>query len=102
MLKAGDKGALAVSAAIVTSLNPQREKVHSLSYDNGKESERSGDGQERARRAPPRVSEANQFANRALIDVVLGGAGYWANPYHSGERCINGNTNGLIRQYSPK
>lgn len=102
ILQVGDKGALAVSAAIVTALNPHREEVHTLTYDNGKESERSGDGQERTRRAPPGVSEANQFAKYAFIDGVLGMPGDFAQPDHSWERGLNENTNGLIRQYFPK
>jgi IS30 family transposase len=102
VLKAADKSALAVTTAIVTALLPYRGSIHTLTYDNGKESERSGDGQERTRRAPLGVSETNQFANHALIDGVLGGTGYFANPYHSWERGLNENTNGLIRQYFPK
>ena len=78
-LKAFDKSSLEVGAAIVTALHPHRESVHTLTYDNGKE-----------------------FARHALIDEILGSKGYFAQPYHSWERGLNENTNGLIRQYFPK
>jgi IS30 family transposase len=58
---------------------PYRGDIHTLTYDNGKE-----------------------FANHALIDEILRGVGYFATPYHSWERGLNENTNGLIRQYFPK
>lgn len=79
ILKAFDRSALKVSAAIVTALYPHRESVHTLTYDNGKE-----------------------FVRHALIDEILGSTGYFAHPYHSWERGLNENTNGLIRQYFPK
>lgn len=79
VLKASDKSALAVGAAIVTALLPYRGAVHSLTYDNGKE-----------------------FARHGLIDEILGSTGYFAHPYHSWQRGLNENTNGLIRQYFPK
>ena len=79
IVKAFDKSALEVSTAIVTALHPHRKTVHTLTYDNGKE-----------------------FARHALIDEALGSTGYFAHPYHSWERGLNENTNGLIRQYFPK
>jgi IS30 family transposase len=79
VLKASNKSALAVSAAIISALHPHRESVHTLTYDNGKE-----------------------FSQHALIDEILGSQGYFANPYHSWERGLNENTNGLLRQYFPK
>jgi IS30 family transposase len=33
---------------------------------------------------------------------VLGSTAYFAHPYHSWERGLNENTNGLLRQYFPK
>lgn len=53
--------------------------VHTLTSDNGRE-----------------------FAEFALIESELETDFYFANPYHSWERGINENTNGLIRQYFPK
>ena len=79
VLKASNKGASPVSAAIISALHPHRERVHTLTYDNGKE-----------------------FSQHALIDEILGSQGYFANPYHSWERGLNENTNGLLRQYFPK
>ena len=79
IVKAFDKSALEVSTVIITALHPHRKTVHTLTYDNGKE-----------------------FARHALIDEALGSTGYFAHPYHSWERGLNENTNGLIRQYFPK
>jgi len=79
VLKAADRSALAVTTAIVTALLPYRGSIHTLTYDNGKE-----------------------FARHALIDEILGCTAYFAHPYHSWERGLNENTNGLIRQYFPK
>ena len=50
--------------------------VHTLTYDNGKE-----------------------FAYHQTISKELNAQGYFAHPYHSWERGLNENTNGLIRQY---
>jgi IS30 family transposase len=79
VLKAADKTALAVGTAIVAALLPLKGEIHTLTYDNGKE-----------------------FALHGLTDEVLGSTAYFAHPYHSWERGLNENTNGLIRQYFPK
>jgi len=50
-----------------------------LTYDNGKE-----------------------FAYHQTLAEGLDAQGYFAHPYHSWERGLNENTNGLIRQYLPK
>jgi IS30 family transposase len=65
--------------AIVHSLYPLRTHVHTLTWDNGSE-----------------------FAQHALIDIVLDADSYFADPYSSWQRGTNENTNGLLRQYLPK
>ena len=77
--KARNKTAEAVSHALLTALAPYRHKLHTLTYDNGKE-----------------------FAWHEMIDTILDTTGYFAHPYSSWERGLNENTNGLIRQYFPK
>ena len=77
--KAPDKSAQAVTDALLTALQPQAGLVHTLTYDNGKE-----------------------FAYHQTVAEGLDAQGYFAHPYHSWERGLNENTNGLIRQYLPK
>ena len=55
------------------------EVVETLTFDNGKE-----------------------FTDHDRIAAELGCQCYFAKPYHSWERGLNENTNGLIRQYFPK
>lgn len=43
-----------------------------------------------------------EFSQHELIASTLGVDIYFAHPYHSWERGLNENTNGLIRQYIPK
>jgi transposase, IS30 family len=43
-----------------------------------------------------------EFTNHDIIAKNLETSVYFANPYHSWERGLNENTNGLIRQYIPK
>jgi len=43
-----------------------------------------------------------EFAGHERIAKKLGCQCYFAKPYHSWERGLNENTNGLIRQYFPK
>ena len=76
---AANKTAQAVTQALLSVLYPLSNLVHTLTYDNGKE-----------------------FAGHELISEALKAEGYFANPYHSWERGLNENTNGLIRQYFPK
>ena len=73
------KTARAVRMAAVSLLKPHRDKVHTLTSDNGKE-----------------FSEHEQIAKALDADF------YFAHPYASWERGTNENTNGLIRQYFPK
>jgi len=55
------------------------ERVHTLTYDNGKE-----------------------FANHMDTARITGSKSYFAKPYHSWERGLNEHTNGLVRQYLKK
>lgn len=77
--KALNRSAQEVSMAIMTRLIEHRERLHTLTFDNGKE-----------------------FSNHAIIDKILDCQSYFAHPYSSWERGLNENTNGLIRQYFPK
>jgi IS30 family transposase len=77
--KALNRTAQEVTAVILRCLEPLASKVETLTYDNGKE-----------------------FASHQDIAKELDAPGYFAHPYHSWERGLNENTNGLIRQYFPK
>ena len=76
---APNKTAEAVNFAILGGLIPLAAPVETLTYDNGKE-----------------------FALHDVIAEHLQAGRYFAPPYHSWERGLNENTNGLIRQYAPK
>ena len=78
-IKAVNKTARAVTEAICQCLNPYHESVLTLTYDNGRE-----------------------FSYHEEIARELTAEGFFAHPYHSWERGLNENTNGLIRQYVPK
>ena len=73
------KTAQAVSQAMIGLLKPNRNQVHTITSDNGKE-----------------FAWHEEIANRLQADF------YFAHPYSSWERGTNENTNGLIRQYFPK
>jgi IS30 family transposase len=73
------KHAQCVTDAIVDLLKNEQEHLHTITFDNGKE-----------------------FAYHAKIKDKLGSDNYFAHPYHSWERGLNENHNGLIRQYLPK
>jgi transposase, IS30 family len=73
------KGAEEVAAASLAVLAPLREKVLTLTSDNG-----------------------GEFAHHARIAGGLGARFYFARPHASWERGVNENTNGLVRQYFPK
>ena len=73
------KTAEAVSAEIIRLLLPHKKRVHTITYDNGRE-----------------------FCYHEIINKKLKCKSYFAKPYHSWERGTNENTNGLIRQYLPK
>lgn len=72
---APNKTAEAVKNALLEALTPLAAWVKTLTYDNGKE-----------------------FALHEAIAKAFNAEGYFAHPYHSWERGLNENTNGLIRQ----
>ena len=78
-VKVANRTAEVVRDAIVQGLSSIKHLVKTITYDNGKE-----------------------FALHQDIDRELNCQGYFAHPYHSWERGLNENTNGLIRQYFPK
>lgn len=78
-VKVVNRTAEVVRDAIVQGLSPIKHLVKTITYDNGKE-----------------------FALHQDIDRELNCQGYFAHPFHSWERGLNENTNGLIRQYFPK
>ena len=73
------KHADGVTQAIIDLLTPYRSTLQTLTFDNGKE-----------------------FAFHEQISDALKVETYFAHPYHSWERGLNENHNGLIRQYLPK
>ena len=79
MALAPNKTAEAVKETILAALTPLADLVETMTYDNGKE-----------------------FSLHEVISDQLQAQGYFAHPYHSWERGLNENTNGLIRQYFPK
>jgi IS30 family transposase len=74
-----DKKAESVKEAIIRGLSLTEVPVETLTYDNGKE-----------------------FALHEEVSSQLDADAYFAHPYHSWERGLNENTNGLLRQYVPK
>ncbi len=77
--KVDSKHAEIVTEATVTLLLPYLDKTLTITADNGKE-----------------------FAGHETIKEQLNVDVYFAHPYHSWERGLNENTNGLIRQYFTK
>ena len=65
--------------AIINIFCSIKEYVHTITTDNGKE-----------------------FSEHKNISFALDSQFYFANPYHSWERGLNENTNGLVRQFFPK
>jgi len=65
--------------ALIDAMMPHKEKIFTVTLDNGKE-----------------------FAQHERIAEKLGLDVYFAHPYSSWERGINENTNGLLRRYFPK
>jgi len=73
------KHAPGVTAAVTRLLRPHKGKCYTMTFDNGKE-----------------------FAEHETIAAELDADVYFAHPYHSWERGLNENSNGLLRQYFPK
>lgn len=65
--------------ATIAALAPFGQYVRTITTDNGKE-----------------------FAHHAAITQQLNAPVFFENPYHSWERGLNENTNGLVRQFFPK
>ncbi len=73
------RSARVVADAIIRLLRPFKERVKTLTFDNGSE-----------------------FVKHETIAHALDATTYFAHPYSSWERGINENTNGLLRQFFPK
>jgi IS30 family transposase len=74
-----DKQSDRMANAIVNLLRPYKDRILTITLDNGLE-----------------------FTRHKRISKNLKADIYFAHPYHSWERGLNENTNGLIRQYFPK
>ena len=73
------RSAKVVSQAIIRLLKRHKDKVKTLTFDNGSE-----------------------FVLHEKVARALDAETYFAHPYSSWERGINENTNGLLRQFFPK
>lgn len=79
MRRVKNKTKKAVSKAIKRLLKPFKHNCHSITFDNG-----------------------GEFADHQSIAKALKCDIYFAKPYHSWQRGLNENTNGLIRRFYPK
>ena len=79
LAKAKDKTTAAVIESINNRMLPIAALVRTITLDNGRE-----------------------FTNHKMLSLMLGADVFFAKPYHSWERGLNENTNGLVRQYYPK
>ncbi len=79
IVKLASKQARALASAATKTLRQSGLPVKTITFDNGLE-----------------------FACHESIAHPFRAATYFAHPYHSWERGLNENTNGLIRQYVPK
>lgn len=77
--KVPTKSAQTVAEAVCTSLSPVKDRVLTITSDNGIE-----------------------FMRHESIAKTLDADFYFADPYSSWQRGTNENTNGLVRQYFPK
>jgi IS30 family transposase len=74
-----DNKSSSVLSAIKQSMLAIKNKVLTITYDNGKE-----------------------FVCHKTVNKILKSRSYFAKPYHSWQRGLNEHTNGLVRQYLPK
>ena len=79
LAKSKNKTTVEVTESINQQMLPIADLVHTVTLDNGKE-----------------------FSLHEIIAAELNAKIYFAKPYHSWERGLNENTNGLVRQYFPK
>lgn len=79
LAKASNKTTKAVTASINQVMLPLANLVITITLDNGKE-----------------------FSEHKNLSDALNAKVFFATPYHSWERGLNENTNGLVRQYFPK
>jgi len=77
--KVAGKKADLVADAEIRLLTPFKDRVHTITKDNGLE-----------------------FCDHARVAKSIKADMFFANPYASWERGLNENTNGLVRQYIPK
>ena len=68
-----------MTKAIIDLLKPRKDKVHTITFDNGKE-----------------------FAGHKKVASRLKASCYFAKPYSAWQRGLNEHTNGLLRQFVPK
>ena len=68
-----------VARAVIRLLKPFKRKCDTITFDNG-----------------------GEFASHEFIAKRLGCKTYFAKPYHSWQRGLNENSNGLLRRYFPK
>ena len=68
-----------VARAIIRLLKPFKKKCNTITFDNG-----------------------GEFASHEFIAKRLNCKTYFAKPYHSWQRGLNENSNGLLRRYFPK
>lgn len=79
LAKAKNKTTGAVMDSINQKMLPIADLVFTITLDNGRE-----------------------FSQHGLMSDMLGADVFFAKPYHSWERGLNENTNGLVRQYFPE
>ncbi len=77
--RVNDKTAKTVTDAVIELLEPYKDSVLTITFDNGRE-----------------------FADHKRIAVALACDVFFADPYSSWQRGLNEQTNGLLRQYWPK